>query len=117
MKTKHKQLIGLLVITVTTIASTILNINPAPVLADPGVLKWDRTDTPGSVADKNDIVSPCEVNRIAIGSDGKTFYAMDIGMDSSRISVAPATAFRTQGGAVVFDSTSIASGVITTAFK
>jgi hypothetical protein len=35
-------------------------------------------DTPGALLDKNDIVSPCEVNRIAIGSDGKTFYIVDI---------------------------------------
>jgi hypothetical protein len=47
-------------------------------MADPCVLKWNRADTPGSVADKNDVVSPCEVNRIAIGSDSKTFYAVDI---------------------------------------
>lgn len=51
---------------------------PEPALADPMVLKWHCANTPGSVPNKNDIISPSEVNRIAIGSDGKTFYAVDI---------------------------------------
>ena len=34
-------------------------------------------DTPGTVAGKNDIVSPCEINRLAIGADGLAFYAVD----------------------------------------
>jgi len=49
-----------------------------PVLADSESLKWTRVDTPGAFPDRNDIVSPCEVSRIAIGSDGRTFYAVDI---------------------------------------
>ena len=46
--------------------------------ADPATLKWIRNDTPGSITDKHDVVSPFEVNRIAIGADGETFYAVDI---------------------------------------
>ncbi len=49
-----------------------------PVLADSEPFKWTLLDTPGSLPGKNDIVSPNEVNRITIGSDGKTFYAVDI---------------------------------------
>ncbi len=49
-----------------------------PALADPGLLKWTRVDTPGALPGRNDIVSPCEVDRIAVGSDGKTFCAVDI---------------------------------------
>ncbi len=52
--------------------------SPEPVLADSESLRWTLIDTPGAFADRNNIVSPCEVNRIAIGSDGKTFYAVDI---------------------------------------
>ena len=77
MKIKHVavlRFLAMIVIIVGIASSTI----PKPVLADPGILKWTRTDTPGSVLDRNDIVSPCEVNRIVIGSDGKTFYAVDI---------------------------------------
>ena len=40
--------------------------------------KMDLYRHAGAFLDKNDIVSPCEVNHIAIGSDGKTFYAVDI---------------------------------------
>ncbi|MFC1845878.1 hypothetical protein ACFLYM_00485 [Chloroflexota bacterium] len=47
-------------------------------LAAPGILRWDRIDTPGSVANKNDVTTPSEVNRIAMGFDGKTFYSVDI---------------------------------------
>jgi hypothetical protein len=58
------------------------NLLPAvctkPVLADTVHLKWTRVGTPGDFPGRNDIVSPCEVDRIAIGSDGKTFYAVDI---------------------------------------
>jgi hypothetical protein len=76
MKSKFLTAIQLLVMLV--IASTPLTTGSKPALADPAVLKWTRITTPGSVYDKNDIVSPCEVNRIAIGSDSKTFYAVDI---------------------------------------
>jgi len=48
------------------------------VTAEPTVLKWTQIITPGAIPSRNEIVSPCEVNRIAIGSDGKTFYAVDI---------------------------------------
>ncbi|MBM4453273.1 MAG: hypothetical protein FJ013_01670, partial [Chloroflexi bacterium] len=77
-KSSFKRPVGLLVVAIATVASIIPNAHPGTALADPGVLKWHRADTPGSVATKNDIASPCEVNRIAIGSDGKTFYAVDI---------------------------------------
>jgi hypothetical protein len=58
-----------------------VNLLPAgttPALADPGQLKWTRAGTPGAFPGRNDIVSPCEVDRIAIGSNDKTFYAVDI---------------------------------------
>lgn len=77
MKTKHIATFGLLAAT-AIIASMMPVISPEPVRADPGTLKWTRINTPGATLDKNDIVSPSEVNCIAIGSDGKTFYAVDI---------------------------------------
>lgn len=57
------------------------SIAPCQVLAattDSAVLKWAIVDTPGSMADRNDIRSPCEVNAIVAAIDGKTFYAIDI---------------------------------------
>jgi len=77
VKTKHPTALMLLA-TVAIIASLIPVTSPEPVLADPGILEWAIVDTPGSVPEKNDIVTPSEVNRIAIGSDGNTFYAVDI---------------------------------------
>jgi len=53
----------------------------APVSADvpdATILKWALIDTPDSMSDRNDIRSPCEVNAIALASDGKTIYAIDI---------------------------------------
>ena len=64
---------------VLLIAGNILPAaSPEPVLADGESLRWTRINTPGAFPDRNDIVSPSEVNRIAIGSDGKTFYAVDV---------------------------------------
>jgi len=53
-------------------------IPPVPTSAQDLQLKWHRMDTPGSVSGKNDILSPSEVNGMTIGSDGKTYYAVDI---------------------------------------
>jgi len=65
-------------IVVLLISGNLLTTNPEPVLADSESLRWIQINTPGALPDINDIVSPCEVNRIAIGSDGRTFYAVDI---------------------------------------
>src|SRR4030042_4972601 len=62
-------------------AITIFAPSPAPAQArspDTAGLRWAITGTRGSIADKNDLHSPCEVNAIAIASDGKTIYAIDI---------------------------------------
>jgi len=76
MKSKFLTAIQLLVMLI--IASTPLTTGSKPALADPAILKWTRIDTPGGIIGRNDIISPSEVNRIIIGSDGKTFYAVDI---------------------------------------
>lgn len=46
-----------------------------PVLADPGKLMWTIVDTPSV---ENRVILASEVNAIAIGNDGRTFYAVDI---------------------------------------
>jgi len=59
------------------LVAIICIIIPAkPVLANPGTLQWSTVDTPNNI--DNVIVSPSEINSIAIGIDGKTFYAIDI---------------------------------------
>jgi len=56
--------------------SAISTISVKPASANPGKLTWSIVDTPSP--DNNIIVSPSEVNIIAIGSDDSTFYAVDI---------------------------------------
>ena len=46
--------------------------------AHPGKLTWSIVDTPASGQPSNIIVSPSEINAIAVGSDGSTLYALDI---------------------------------------
>jgi len=59
------------------LAITICLIMPArPPLAHAGTMKWSIIDTPSSAG--NVIVSPSEINAIAVGFDGRTFYAIDI---------------------------------------
>lgn len=47
-------------------------------IPDTAVLRWAIIETPGSISDRNDIRFHCEVNAIAVSSDGKTIYAIDI---------------------------------------
>jgi hypothetical protein len=56
--------------------SSISSVSIKPVSAHPGKLMWSIVDTPSP--NNNVIVSPSEINVIAIGSDGRTFYAVDI---------------------------------------
>ncbi len=77
MKATHRAILALM-ISLAMMAGILPAPSPEPVLADPGVLKWNRSNTPGSIPDKHDIVSPSEVNRIAIGSDSRTLYVVDI---------------------------------------
>lgn len=77
MKIKRDTILRLLLIMVIAISATP-DVASKPALASPSVLKWTRLDTPGSLPGKNDIASPCEVNLIRIGADGKTFYAVNI---------------------------------------
>lgn len=42
------------------------------------ILRWSVIQTPGSISDRNDIRTPCEINDLALSSDGTTIYAIDI---------------------------------------
>ncbi|MBM3150573.1 MAG: hypothetical protein FJZ88_11185, partial [Chloroflexi bacterium] len=53
-----------------------LSLFPASNSAQADTLKWTVVDTPS--AQNNIVLSPSEVNAIAIGRDGRTFYAIDI---------------------------------------
>ena len=63
--------LGLALLTVICII-----IPTKPALANPGAVQWSTVDTPSAI--DNVIISPSEINSIAIGIDGRTFYAIDI---------------------------------------
>jgi photosystem II stability/assembly factor-like uncharacterized protein len=57
--------------------SVITILFPAtPSAVNAGTVRWSTVDTPDNQG--NVIVSPSEINDLAIGIDGKTFYAVDI---------------------------------------
>jgi hypothetical protein len=71
-KKGHKAMkLRLATIIVLAVAALAL---PAPVQA--GTLKWTIVDTPGNTS--NVIVSPSEINFIAVAPDGMTIYATDV---------------------------------------
>jgi hypothetical protein len=77
---KFGHMFGYIIASVALLIAS-LALSPALALArapDTAVLRWAIVDTPGSIADRNDLRSHCEVNAIAVASDGKTIYAIDI---------------------------------------
>ncbi|MHB8085084.1 MAG: hypothetical protein ACYDHZ_04615 [Dehalococcoidia bacterium] len=65
----------------TAITITYSSLSISPVIADTPstcVLKWGTIDTPGSYPQRYDIMSPSELNGLAVSGDGKTLYAIDI---------------------------------------
>ncbi|MGB8706828.1 MAG: hypothetical protein WCD72_02605 [Dehalococcoidia bacterium] len=64
------------ILSLILLSSLISLANVKPVSADPGKMIWTAIDTPSPL--NNIIVSPSEINVIAIGSDDNTFYAVDI---------------------------------------
>ena len=67
-----------IILIMSMISSLAWLITPVSTSAQDLQLKWNYMDTPGSISSRNDILSPSEVNGMAIGSDGKTCYAVDI---------------------------------------
>jgi photosystem II stability/assembly factor-like uncharacterized protein len=53
----------------------LASLNVALVSADPGKMTWTIVDTPSS--EGNVVVPGSEINAMAIGVDGMTFYAAD----------------------------------------
>ncbi|HEX7365309.1 MAG TPA: hypothetical protein VF366_09100, partial [Dehalococcoidia bacterium] len=68
--------LGILLMAALLLLSLISPAHVKPVLADPGILAWSVINTPSS--QNNVVVSSSEINTMAIGSDGVTFYAVDI---------------------------------------
>ena len=75
MQTPNKNLLRFgLVLVLTAIICFI--IPASPPAAHAGTMEWSTVDTPSSMG--NVVLSPSEINAIAIGNDGRTFYATDI---------------------------------------
>jgi hypothetical protein len=75
----HKMKSGnclILVLILALLLSFCLATPAKPASAATAAMRWSAVDTPNSI--NNVIVSPSEINAIAIGHDGKTFYAIDI---------------------------------------
>ncbi|MBN1691855.1 MAG: hypothetical protein JW901_12640 [Dehalococcoidia bacterium] len=47
------------------------------------VLKWSIIDTPGGYLQRNDVISPCEINALAVSPSGQYIYAVDVPNSSS----------------------------------
>ena len=63
---------------IVMLLSFFLMLGARPTIADGNVLQWLRVNTPQDGAAGNWVLaSGTEVNRIAVGSDGKTIYALD----------------------------------------
>ena len=72
---KHRWITIIICLIMSLVSGMII---PVPTSAQGIQLRWHQMDTPGSVSGKNDILSRFEVNGMAIGSDGETYYAVDI---------------------------------------
>ncbi len=86
----------------TAITLFLLSLFPEPLQADTPstcVLKWGTIDTPGSFPQRNDIITPCEVNDMAVSADGKIIYALDI-PNSSTGPVVNAGIYRSEDGGI-----------------
>lgn len=57
--------------------SLSFSVGAKRALADPGIMTWSIINTPAENQTSNIIVSPSEINTIAIGADGTTFYCID----------------------------------------
>jgi hypothetical protein len=79
LKTKDMAKLGVFLV-VAFLFSLIPPAIVKPVAADLSMLAWSVIDTPSS--QYNIVVSPSEINTLAIGSDDKTFYALDIPLPS-----------------------------------
>jgi len=80
MKTKYPSIIGVVAIFML-VASFVVPanlVNPAPVEAFDPICQWDYVSTPQMFAGfGRDIKSPSEINKLAVGSDGATIWAVD----------------------------------------
>ena len=104
MKTKYPSMFGVLAIFLL-VASFVVPVNmanPAPVKAYDPICQWDYVTTPGLMAGFiMDVVTPSEVNKLVVGSDGGTVWAVDTAnsvMSAATASSIPGLYKSTSGG-------------------
>ena len=86
----------------------IINLVLLPIPAQAGVpdatiLSWATINTPGKVPDKNDLHTPCELNSLVAGSDGKTIYAIDV-PDAVAAPIARPGLWKSIDGGIIWNS-------------
>lgn len=74
---------GFLLYIVLVAALILQPLAPAPVEADPGIMRWDTIATPGSVNGRNDIISPGEIISLAAGSMGRVVAVVRVAADTT----------------------------------
>jgi photosystem II stability/assembly factor-like uncharacterized protein len=88
------------VVSCLILLSTVMLPSTSQALApETAILRWATVETPGSIPDRNDIRTPCEVNKISVASDGKTIYAVDI-PDATPPPVANAGIWKSSDGGI-----------------
>ncbi len=76
---RNKNLANLYILLALLLLTGLLPLGSVELAsAQPANLAWSIVDTPGILPDDNDIVSPSEVNKLVVGSNGVTFYCVDI---------------------------------------
>jgi hypothetical protein len=92
----HKTTPGALAL--ASIAALLLvPLSTSAHVLDGAVLRWAIVETPGYVPQKNDVRSSCEINCLAVASDG-ALYAVDIANASPGPMVVPGLWLSTDGG-------------------
>jgi len=81
MKTKYPNMFGLLAVFML-VASLVVPanmVNPAPVQADPDMLRWSILDTPQSIPPATlykEVLANSEISKLEVASDGMHMYAI-----------------------------------------
>ncbi|MDD5494034.1 MAG: hypothetical protein PHG36_05095, partial [Dehalococcoidia bacterium] len=89
------------------------SIMPSPVSANPGIMKWDTVNTPGSDTQKNDILNPHIPDGADIPTGSEVYYLAVNGnsmlasvlLDSNALAAPPAPAPAGTGQGVFYAST------------
>jgi hypothetical protein len=81
--------------------------SPTPARAAPGIVDWNTVDTPGYFFYRNDILSPSEINTLAVGPNGSSMLAT-----VTRITVPPIQLYSTGDSGRAWGGAGLAKAMI-----